>query len=316
MVSPAVTGFLVVFAVFGEGNGFMISLVQPEFIAVNPGGQFTLLCATDDHYEHCDWKAPSGQICNFEWKRSAGSVIMQECIGLADRVSFTGDYNDHKCGIVVTNVSPEDSGMWTCDIEQYVLGDWSRGTTVAATMNVSVVPYTTTTTTTTTPLPATTPAAVTSAGPTSKLTTPMSREVTTPMTTQKQPPVTNSSISVVTEQSTTELDEGSSPEPSSVPEPVPQKEDIEKASSSTPAVVGILVVLVVVGVLVGGVFYYRKRNAANGAVHYKPDPNDDKVTLNNSISEERDSVVSANSNLHEYYPPNLTYSTTTPDSNA
>lgn len=311
MVLPVVTGLLV--ALLSSVNGFMISLVQPEFIAVHPGGQFTLKCATDDHYEHCDWSRSSdGAKCNFEWKRSADAVVMQDCAGMESRISLTGDYGQHECGIVVTDVEEGDSGIWTCDIEQYVWGDFSSGAKVTATMNVTVVAATTTTTTTTLS-PATTAAAVTSAGPTSKLTTPIAREMTTPMTTQKPPSVTSNSSSVVTEQSTTELDVA--PEPSSVPEPVPQKVDVEKSSSSTPAVVGILVVLVVVGVLVGGVFYYRKRNAANGAVHYKPDPNDDKVTLNESTSRE-DSVVSANSNLHEYYPPNLTYSTTTPDSNA
>jgi len=310
---------LVAFVVLGEVNGFMISLVQPEYIALNPGGSFTLTCGTDSHYEHCDWKHPGGsKVCNFEWKRNVGSVQMMECDGLIDRVSFAGDYNQHQCGITVTNAQMEDTGIWTCEVEQYVWGDWSRGTTVAATMNVSVVLSTTAppspATTVTSVSPTTNEAIVTSAGPTTTL--------TTPMTTQKQPPANSTSTAAVTEQTTTNKHQDSGgetepevePEPSVVPQPVPQKEETEKSSSSTPVVVGVLVVLVVIGVLVGGVFYYRKRNAANGAVHYKPDPNDDKVTLNDSSN--RESVVSVNSNLHEYYPPNLTYSSSTPDSNA
>lgn len=317
-------GLLLAFVVLGEVNGFLISLVQPEFISLNPGGSFTLTCGTDSSYEHCDWKHPGGtKACNFEWKRAVGAVQMQECEELSHRVVFVGDYNKHQCGIRVSNAELSDSGPWTCEIEQYVWGDWASGTKVAATMNVSVVAstvapptsaYRPTPSTRVTPVSSTTNSAVVTSAPPTKL--------TTPMTTQKQPEPTSSSSSSSTaeEQPTTEgeVEAEVEPEPSVVPEPVPHTEETEESSTATPVVVGILVVLVVIGVLVGGVFYYRKRNAANGAVHYKPDPNDDKVTL-----QQQESNISVNSNsssnLHEYHPPSFTYnstSTSTPHSNA
>ena len=38
------------------------------------------------------------------------SFSFQTCTELSNRVNFTGDYNEHECEIVVTNLSEEDEG--------------------------------------------------------------------------------------------------------------------------------------------------------------------------------------------------------------
>ena len=43
-------------------------------------------------------------------------------------MSLVGDYSEHECGIMVTNVSATaDLATWECDMEQYVFGDWVSG---------------------------------------------------------------------------------------------------------------------------------------------------------------------------------------------
>ena len=47
---------------------------------------------------------------------------MQTCMGLHSRVKYVGNYTAHECEIEVSNVSSDDSGVWSCDVESYVLG--------------------------------------------------------------------------------------------------------------------------------------------------------------------------------------------------
>merc|ERR1739838_773630 len=74
---------------------------------------------------------------------------MGEC-ALHDKVSFHGKYDDRECGITFT-AAEEDTGVWKCEIEEYVT--WrSRGAgrVQTAQMNVTVQASTTEATTDTT----------------------------------------------------------------------------------------------------------------------------------------------------------------------
>ena len=39
---------------------------------------------------------------------------------MGPRVTYTGNYDNHECEIEISNVSADDNGSWTCDIESYV----------------------------------------------------------------------------------------------------------------------------------------------------------------------------------------------------
>ena len=77
---------------------------------VSSGETVTLFCAVDDDYEWCKFYHPSGEFCDFEWKRSEGNITIQEC-GLGERVAFHGQYDDKECGITFT-ARDGDTGMW------------------------------------------------------------------------------------------------------------------------------------------------------------------------------------------------------------
>ena len=72
-------------------------------------------------------------------------------MGIHSRVKYVGNYDAHECEIEVSNVSSDDSGVWSCDVESYVLGATS-GYRVQKelTLTVKSPPTTTTTTSTTT----------------------------------------------------------------------------------------------------------------------------------------------------------------------
>jgi hypothetical protein len=41
-------------------------------------------------------------------------------IFIAYRLTIIGDYNKHECAIRLNNASEADSGVWKCDVEEYV----------------------------------------------------------------------------------------------------------------------------------------------------------------------------------------------------
>jgi len=290
---------LVVLLLLHFSSGFLITEAEPGLVRVAPGAIVTLFCAVDDDYEWCKFYHPSGQFCDFEWKRSAGNITMQEC-ALHDRVSFHGKYDDRECGITFT-ATEEDTGIWKCEIEEYVT--WrSRGAgrVQTAQMNVTVQSPTTEATLVTT------------------VSTVISTEQTTVQTEQSTTTTTASDQSTVEEN--TVDDSHVLDSPSAVPQ-VDTAKNTGAAGGSSSAIIGVFVVVLIIVVVVSGAFYYRKRkNSSTAAVVYDREAktshdqtnmvtnSDSNITFHSNKAESR--------NLHEYYPPNLTYSTVTPESQA
>merc|ERR1719221_196381 len=109
------------------------------------------------------WHSPNNKMCDFEWKRHHNNITMQDCPlnENHEKISFHGKYDDRTCGISFI-ATAEDTGIWKCEVEEYVWGgSRNSGRKVFATMNVTVQatttrspsktpPSTTATTTTTT----------------------------------------------------------------------------------------------------------------------------------------------------------------------
>ena len=56
--------------------------------------------------------------CLMEWKRAKGGVSVENCHdSLNDRISISGDYDSHECGLTITNLQIEDAGAWECEVE-------------------------------------------------------------------------------------------------------------------------------------------------------------------------------------------------------
>jgi len=266
-------------------QGFLITRAEPGVLVVAPGEEVTLSCAVDDHYEWCKWFHPGGQFCDFEWKRSQGNITMQECSDLQDRVSFHGIYDDMECGITFT-AQEGDTGTWKCEVEEYVT--WrSRGAgrIQEAELHLTVQSSTT---------PPTPPATV--------------------MTSTEA--ATDAIPSTHTVTSTDAVSAAETPEA----EPQVDEKEERKAGGST-AVIGVVIVLIVIVVSISGAVYYRRRRSSSiaSAVYEREAKasHDQTSMVNNSSSNITfHSGNQENSNLHEYYPPNLTYSTVTPESQA
>jgi len=286
-----------------SGQGFLMTKAEPGVVVVSPGERVTLFCAVDDHYEWCKWFHPGGQYCDFEWKRSEGNITMQDC-ALHERISFHGAYDDKECGITFT-ATDQDTGLWKCEIEEYVT--WrSRGAgrLQTAVMNVTVQ----------SPTPPPSP-------PTSSTTSlaPSTPDVTTIST---KGAATDTELSSTTPESSTLSSKSNDnvAEDSETPEAEPQVDEIQetKAGSSSSALISVVAVLIVIVILVSGVVYYRRRRSSSpaSAVYEKEArTSDDKADMVRN-SNSNITFHSENSNLHEYFPPDLTYSTVTPESQA
>merc|ERR1712013_774901 len=273
-----------------SGQGFLITKAEPGVVVVSPGESVTLFCAVDDHYEWCKWFHPGGQFCDFEWKRSEDNITMQEC-ALHDRVSFYGEYDDKECGITFT-AQQQDTGLWRCEIEEYVT--WrSRGAgrIQTAVMNVTVQ--------TQTPPP--------SPPPTSSATSVTSSTTSTDATiisTKEAAADTELSSTTQPNKSKDNLEEEGEP-----PEAEPQVDEIQdtRAGSSSSALISVVVVLVVIVILISGAVYYRRRQSrspASAVYEKEAKTSDDQADMvrNSNSNITFHSGNSENSNLHEYQP--------------
>merc|ERR1712062_10087 len=91
------------------------------------------------------WHSPTNKMCDFEWKRHHDNITMQECPlnENHEKISFYGKYDDRTCGISFI-ATAEDTGIWKCEVEEYVWGGGrNSGRKVFATMNVTVQATTT-----------------------------------------------------------------------------------------------------------------------------------------------------------------------------
>jgi len=296
-----------------RSHAFLITKAEPGVVVVAPGDQVTLFCAVDDHYEWCKFYHPSGEFCDFEWKRSASNITMQEC-GLADRVEFYGKYDDKECGVRF-RAEEGDTGVWRCEIEEYVT--WrSRGAgrVQTAQMNVTVQ-ASTTVPTIVTPLP--TVGTVTSTKETTPIVTSTARTSTTELSMEKSE-LSTDTLELPTQPNKIVQNDGNKNE---IPEAVPQIDEYEnnKTGSSSSVLIGVFLVIIVIVVAVSGAFYYRKRmNSSTATAIYareaKTSHDQTNMVRNSNSNISFHSNNAGRSNLHEYYPPDLTYSSITPES--
>merc|ERR1719397_580769 len=234
--------------------------------------------------------------------------MTQDCHGaFTEKAVFHGKYDDKECGITIASATSQDQGTWRCEVEEYVfLGSRGSGALRKAEIQVRVQDPTTSTTPSTTA----TPRPSTFTIPTA--TKPTTQRVPTTTTTTTTPTTTTR-----TEATSSRLPDPqpkSSLAPSSAsedPEASPSvQEDKETSGSSAGVVGGVLLALIITVAAVFGVFYYRRRKERVPIVNYATAA--DNANTGITIHSERDQ----NTNFHEYFPPNMTYSTSTPQSDA
>ncbi|XP_023324663.1 uncharacterized protein LOC111698541 [Eurytemora carolleeae] len=90
------------------------------------GETLEMRCRSNNHWEYCTWRHITGsggvKQCDFEWKRMTGKVQVMDCHSeVSHRVSVSGDYEKHECGLKIENITMEDSGTWECEMEEYIL---------------------------------------------------------------------------------------------------------------------------------------------------------------------------------------------------
>ncbi|TRY78860.1 hypothetical protein TCAL_15302 [Tigriopus californicus] len=96
---------------------------------------------TNDFIRSCTW-SHKGQICRLKYSNAAHSLVKNTCDDLQSRVDVRGDYDSHECGLVIRNVTPEDSGLWGCYVTEYIskLALFKEPERKAALTRVQVVP--------------------------------------------------------------------------------------------------------------------------------------------------------------------------------
>ena len=67
-------------------------------------------------------------------------VVVAECDDeLVERVEVGGDYGEDECGLTLFNMTEDDAGDWTCEMEEYQFGDWVTGATDEASLHLTLL---------------------------------------------------------------------------------------------------------------------------------------------------------------------------------
>jgi len=324
------------FIYFTPAYSFQLTKVDPGIISVPPGETVSFKCAVDGHWEFCKFTgpAPTYSECNFEWKRLANDVRIQKC-QIGERVEFYGVYNDKECGMTLTNVQPEDSGVWSCHIEEYVfLGTKGSGNQVVGRMNLTVQATTTenpkftepTSTSTTFIEPSPTPPTVNIQETTEIKTNPKTSTTSKDeismddgdnmiTTTEKKSKTESEEILIPTKKVVPKQD-ATPTDTEVIPESVPR---VEEASSNMSAVIGVICAVALLGILGLAAMAWKKRQLnrqrpdAAAAVVYDREAravNDERNMMNGGSSNNTSiagsqQLSTKDNNYHEFFPPNL-----------
>lgn len=131
-------------------SAFDLTLVTPKASSVKEGESVVLSCTVDTYYEWCKFEH-AGKKCDYEWRKKEWNITLLDCSDFNDKIRYVGDYNNYNCAIELKNVTPEDAGEWTCEMESYHAGRYrGYGYQKTGSMMIDVEVKTTTTTTTTT----------------------------------------------------------------------------------------------------------------------------------------------------------------------
>jgi len=285
-------------------SSFLIIDAEPGLVVVEPGQLVQLSCTVDSDYEYCLWFSPHQQICDFEWKRSEDNITMQECPLNENhqKISFHGKYDDRQCGVSFI-ATEKDTGIWRCEVEEYVWGGArNSGRKVSATMTVTVQASTTSR-----PTPPSTTATTTSSTSTTTTTT-------SPVTTAAAAAAPNTT-SVNTVNSEAEDGSGSQKTPEAVPRVDSDSSALESAGSGGATAGAVVVILLLLAAVLAGAVYYRRRRSkrpdSTAAVVYDREAKANKDTANMVVRNSNSSEVGIrdlhtadleNRNLHEFFP--------------
>jgi len=259
---------------------FKIILTTQNDQNFSPGETLNMVCKSDTHWEFCQWRnrgenqeESEARECLMEWKRAKGGVAVQSCHeDLASRVSVTGNYEENECGLEVTGLVEEDGGIWECEMEEYKFGDWASGRKHKENFTVSVKDRTTTEQ----PILITRTYKTTTAMEAVQTTEEVKEETTTlfdveeveDFTEMNQTPIEAPLTQVFTENLIA----------LAVEEEKSREDSVGQVAGITVAVIALLV-----GLVVGGVFWNRKRRSINVVSLQKL--KDDEESCTNAIVE-------------------------------
>ena len=75
-----------------------------------------------------------------DWESETWGAHVDNCEDFKGRFKFIGDYENHKCGIRLADMRPEESGEWKCILQSYYdESDWvEREFQVTVTTNYQI----------------------------------------------------------------------------------------------------------------------------------------------------------------------------------
>lgn len=122
MKMPFTTTLFVLSLMIGSSVcAFRITSVSPASRngTTEMDGTFSLTCIASASIRSCVWRHKD-KACKLAYSATSGGLVKSRCKVYESKIFVVGDYKRHECAIQVQSASAYDSGMWKCEVREYV----------------------------------------------------------------------------------------------------------------------------------------------------------------------------------------------------
>jgi len=107
------------------GSWKIISTTPPDKkIDVHEGDRIRLIVTANAYIRKCVWiHTGSKKACEFKYVHAVNKLVKQNTCQLDDhegRVHVAGNYDNHECGMKISEAIPSDAGEWRVEVKEYI----------------------------------------------------------------------------------------------------------------------------------------------------------------------------------------------------
>ncbi|TRY77807.1 hypothetical protein TCAL_14381 [Tigriopus californicus] len=95
------------------------TLPKNQNATVQEGESFTLSCNVNKYIRSCVWRHLD-KSCFLRYSAAGQGLVKSKCLIFDQKIDVRGNYARHECQILIHRAMPTDSGVWKCEVREYV----------------------------------------------------------------------------------------------------------------------------------------------------------------------------------------------------
>lgn len=113
------------------------TIPENQNITIPEGESFTLSCNVNKYIRSCVWRHLD-KSCFLRYSSAGQGLVKSKCLIFDQKIDVRGDYEQHQCQILIHRAMPSDSGIWKCEVREYLSALAIFATPQVVTKNIQV----------------------------------------------------------------------------------------------------------------------------------------------------------------------------------